>query len=126
EGRFYRAKITFPEGATIKQMSAQLERAGICSQEEYLKVVKNPHLFQRTWLVGIDSMEGYLFPDTYYLSPHTDPRQIAESQLKRFEELYPGRLQEENSLEIYKKVILASIVEREAKVAAEKPLIASV
>jgi len=126
EGHFYRVKVTFPEGSTVNQMSTWLERAGICSKEEYLNITRQAQLFQRSWLSGIKNLEGYLFPDTYYFPLVTDPRQVVEAQLKRFEEVYPGKIQEESPQETYKKVILASIVEREARAGNEKPVVASV
>lgn len=126
EGRFFRVKVTFPEGSTSEQMSALLEKMGICSGESYRNIVQRPELFERSWLKGVTSLEGYLFPDTYYFPLKVDSRQIVETQLRRFEELYPGDLHAENPQKIHEGVILASIVEREAKEKTEKPLVASV
>lgn len=126
QGRFYQIKVTFPEGSTAKQMAGWLEQAGICRQEDYLSFAQQPAVFQKPWLSGAKNLEGYLFPDTYYLSPGTDPREVIEIQLKRFEDVYPGNLLEESFTVMNQKVILASIVEREAQIKDEKPIVASV
>ncbi|NLJ48549.1 MAG: endolytic transglycosylase MltG [Candidatus Atribacteria bacterium] len=126
QGHFYQIKVTFPEGSTAKQMAEWLEQTGICRQEDYLNLTQQPTVFQKPWLSEAKNLEGYLFPDTYYLSPGTDPKRVIEIQLNRFEEIYPGNLLEESFTEMNKKVILASIVEREARVKNEKPIVASV
>jgi len=126
QGRSYQVKVTFPEGSTVKQMAEWLDQAGICRQEDYLSYTQQPTIFQKPWLSEAKNLEGYLFPDTYYLSPGTNPKQVIEIQLKRFEEVYPGSLLEESFTEMSQKVILASIVEREAQLINEKPIVASV
>jgi len=126
QGRSYRVKVTFPEGSTVKQMATLLDQAGICQREEYLNFTQQPEVFHKPWLSEAQNLEGYLFPDTYYLSPGTHPLQVIEIQLNRFEEIYPGNLLEENYTEMNQKVILASIVEREAQAKNEKPIVASV
>jgi len=126
QGRSYQVKITFPEGSTVKQMAFGLDQAGICRKEDYLKLTQQPEIFQKSWLTGAKNLEGYLFPDTYYLSPGISPHQVIETQLNRFEEVYPGNLWKESFAELNQKVVLASIIEKEAKVKSEKPVVASV
>ncbi|MDI3525790.1 MAG: hypothetical protein PWP60_351 [Candidatus Atribacteria bacterium] len=121
-------KVTFPEGFTSQQMAQVLEEKGICSKEEYLSLVDNPTLFDREWLKGLSSLEGFLFPDTYFFSVPASPHQVIEAQLERFEETFLREhyWKSEAPLPLQGLVILASLVEREAKAAEDRPLIASV
>ena len=74
-------------------------------------------------------MEGYLFPDTYFLPVGFPPEQIiimmADNFFKKIENIIPNALNIDQN-ELHEKVILASIVEREYRLAEEAPLIAGV
>ncbi len=120
-------RVTFPEGFTSDQMAALLEATGICSAENYLEQVHNPARFQRAWLEDADTLEGFLFPDTYSFVPATDVSFIIETQLDRFEEVFLGPfLAHKGDLSLRDTVILASLVEKETKTQHERPLVASV
>jgi len=120
-------KITFPEGFTSEQMARVLEEKGICSARDYLDLINKPELFSAGWLGGITNLEGFLFPDTYYFSPFTSPQKVIETQLHHFEEVFlPHYWLSRSSLSLKEVVILASMVEKEAKRKEEKPVVASV
>ncbi|MCD6155940.1 MAG: endolytic transglycosylase MltG [Candidatus Atribacteria bacterium] len=127
-GKQLLVKVTFPEGFTSRQMAQVLEEKGICSKEEYLSLINNPALFKKEWLKDFASLEGFLFPDTYFFSVPASPYQVIETQLERFEEVFLKKYywKSETSLSLGDLVILASLVEREAKVAEDRPLVASV
>lgn len=127
-GKQLLVKVTFPEGFTSRQMAEVLEGKGICSKEEYLSLVSDPALFDKEWLKDFASLEGFLFPDTYFFSVPASPYQVVETQLERFEEVFLKEYywKSKTSLSLQDLVILASLVEREAKVAEDRPLIASV
>ncbi|HEX2915869.1 MAG TPA: endolytic transglycosylase MltG, partial [Chloroflexia bacterium] len=74
------------------------------------------------------SVEGFLFPDTYRIPANYTESQIVEMMLRRFGEQYDAQLREKarDNNGIYKTVIIASLVEREAAKADERPKIASV
>ena len=120
-----RVRVTFPEGFTAEQMAEVLEHLGVCRKEEYLAFVMHPEHFARPWLSGVKSLEGFLFPDTYFLQVPTPPEEVIAVQLDRFEELvlplFSGK--EASFLE---SIVLASIVEKETRLREEKPLVASV
>ncbi|HXL02775.1 MAG TPA: endolytic transglycosylase MltG [Candidatus Atribacteria bacterium] len=120
-------KVTFPEGFTSEEMAKVLEEKGICSAGDYLDFINKPELFSASWLEGVISLEGFLFPDTYYFSPFTSPQKVIETQLHHFEEVFLPHYQTSHSfLSLKEVVILASIVEKEAKWKEEKPVVASV
>ncbi len=120
-------RVTFPEGFTSSQMAAVLEQNGICPAEDYLALVGNPSHFQKDWLDDVDTLEGFLFPDTYFFLPSTDASFIIETQLDRFERVFMNTFREEMGvLSLQDTVILASMVEKESSILHERPLVASV
>ena len=120
-------KITFPEGFASEQMAEVLEEKGICLAKDYLDLINKPELFPASYLQGATSLEGFLFPDTYYFCPLTSPQTVIETQLRRFEEVFlPHYRSSFTFLSLKEVVILASIVEKEARWKEEKPLVASV
>ncbi|HKN82363.1 MAG TPA: endolytic transglycosylase MltG, partial [Pyrinomonadaceae bacterium] len=75
------------------------------------------------------NLEGYLFPDTYEFSPETTPAEFIEMMVKRFHEVWkPDWTERARSLNMSPRAIvtMASIIETEAKLAEERPIVASV
>jgi UPF0755 protein len=121
-------KVTVPEGVTLGKTAGIIEEAGICSAEDFLSAAKDPAIMYK-YLIQNDSMEGYLFPDTYFF-PAEFP---AEKVITTMADTFFRNLQNINPLiltmnpdELNEKVIIASIVEREYRVAQEAPLMAGV
>ena len=120
-------KVSVPEGKTISQTALILEQAGICSAADFKNECYNRSLLDAFSIPG-ESAEGYLFPETYFLTTGMSAQEVAELMIKTFFEKaaeVPGLL-EKTPEEIQKIVNLASIVEREYRVEDEAPLIASV
>lgn len=130
-GRVMEVEFTVPEGYTLKQIAHLLEAKGLVSQEEFWQAAAKPYPY--AFLDGVprqpNYLEGFLFPDTYRVPVGTPAEIIIRRMLDRFQEVYnevsrqraPGL--ELSTLEI---VTLASLVEKEAKLDAERPLIAGV
>ncbi|HYU17533.1 MAG TPA: endolytic transglycosylase MltG, partial [Chloroflexota bacterium] len=75
------------------------------------------------------SIEGYLFPDTYDIAKDADARKLAQMMVRQFDRKLNPQLRQRaasNGLSVHQVVTLASIVEREAARPAEQPIIASV
>jgi UPF0755 protein len=122
-GDVYTKSLTIPEGANIFDIAARVEQAGLGTRQDFLLAA-----VQQTPLIAdLDpraaSLEGYLFPDTYRLSPPVTAAQIAAAMVKRFRQAAGQLGLNQNVRQI---VTLASIVERETAVDAERPLVASV
>lgn len=126
-------KITFPEGVTSSDIAKKLEKSGITSQKAFLQVIKNgvpPECnFKFKNLLNNNSLEGFLFPDTYFFPLHSSPQLVVCKMLERFEEVFPAsyekRLQDKG-ITFYQLIILASMIEQEAQLDRERPIIASV
>jgi len=121
--------ITVPEGFTVWQMAQLVEAKGLGSSDAFLRAVGALGDFQAGFPLPADSLEGYLFPDTYRvgLAPEA-PRKLAKMMLARFDEvvwrgLFGGSAAHSS---LHDAITLASLVEAEAKAAAERPLIAAV
>jgi UPF0755 protein len=121
-------KVTIPEGVTLQKTAKIIEESGICSAEDFISAAKNPAVILQ-YLITNESMEGYLFPDTYYF-PGEYPAQkivtaMADNFFRNLQSINPAFLTM-NPNELNEKVITASIVEREYRVAQEAPLMAGV
>ncbi|NLJ33720.1 MAG: endolytic transglycosylase MltG [Firmicutes bacterium] len=124
--------VTIPEGYTVLQMAKLLDQKGF-DGERFLTLVQNGN-FAYEFLPDLEEgadyrLEGYLFPDTYYFSPTEGEEAIINRMLQRFEEITIPEIQEraeELGMSLHQLVTLASIIEREALLAEEKPVISGV
>jgi UPF0755 protein len=122
-GDVYTKTVTIPEGASVFEIAARLEQAGFGPRQNFLDAQ-----VRETGLVadldpGAKSLEGYLFPDTYHLARKATMEQIAATMVRRFRAV-AGQLGLKENL--HQVVTMASLVERETAVDAERPLVASV
>jgi len=121
-------KVTIPEGLAVKQIAAILEQKGFALREEILALSWNDGFVQALGFEG-ESLEGYLFPDTYHFALGISPKQILEAMVRRFRAVYEPEMharQAEQGWSLREVVTLASIVEKETSRKEEKPLVASV
>ena len=120
--------ITIPEGFTIAQITPVLTAALGVPIDSVNAAVRDTAMLRMVGSPG-PTLEGYLFPDTYAFPDGTKARAAVLEMVKRFQREWKpdcvARLQA-LSLTKHQAVTLASIVEREAKVAAERPVIAAV
>ena len=127
-GREVLNKVTIPEGAALKRTSFLVEEAGICSAKDFLAAAYDPKIRQKYGIKN-PSMEGYLFPDTY-LFPSDYPADLtvmkmADNFFEKLEGISPS-FKNLSAKELNDRIILASIVEREYKIAEEASLMAGV
>ncbi|MCL2294132.1 MAG: endolytic transglycosylase MltG [Spirochaetes bacterium] len=121
-------RVTIPEGSTASQIAAILEAANITDRDSFMEAVTNSDLPNR-FNIPSHTLEGYLFPDSY-LFPQNYPAERVVSHMvstffMRLAEIYPNYA-DLSPEELNDRVILASIVEREYRVAAEAPIMAGV
>lgn len=128
-------RVTIPEGRNILEVAALLSAAGYGAPEELLAVMRDQALLRELEIAG-ESVEGYLFPDTYLFPAAATPAQIVRRMVARHRQVYAGlaRQHREGAEELRKGlgwsdreiVIMASIVEKETGARHERPLIAGV
>ena len=127
-GNQNQVRITIPEGWTIKKIAGRLEEKRITTAEDF-KSASREKAFIEAFGIPADSLEGYLFPDTYYF-PEGFPasvivEQMVENFFRHLEEILPD-YDDWPEDRLHEHIIMASIVEREYRIAEEAPLIASV
>ena len=125
--------ITIPEGYSVRDIAMLLEAREIVGAEEFIEAAANYHSQAFTFLDQIpdrpNKLEGYLFPDTYFLAPNSTPEMIIYRMLARFEEVFDYELRfraRELGVTMDEAVIIASMIEREIRVHAERPLVSRV
>lgn len=113
----YKIKVTIPEGFVSEEIAGLLEKSGICRGGKFLKIVKDRKL------------EGYLFPETYFFEPNSGEDFVVKTITGQFEKIFTNDFSERaKELKMTKRdaVILASIIEKEAKNSGERPLVSAV
>jgi len=131
KGGIKRSRVTIPEGLPGWEVSQILEKEEIIKKNDFLALVNNPEIFKKefSFLLSAESLEGYLYPDTYYFFIKENEVQVIRKFLLRFQEialpLYEEKISR-NNLSAEEIIILASIVEKEAQISLEKPIIAAV
>lgn len=132
-GRLVVQNFTIPEGFTTAQIADLLVSKGLINRERFYQAVANEN-YNYSFIQGLPKnekrLEGYLFPDTYQITRGSGESSIIELMLNRFEkeidELDYITLVRGAGLTLHQAVTIASLVEREAKIEEEKPLIAGV
>lgn len=119
--------FTLPEGLTLNETTDALARAGLGSAEAFRNAASDPQLLA-TYGIPASNAEGYLFPETYTVARGLAPYAIIELMLQQFVTRTASLSQESvlSPAERHRRVILASIVEREAKARSELGRIAGV
>ncbi len=119
--------VHIPEGLTIKKTGRLLEKNLICSYDDFVKACHNKELLKE-YDIPADNFEGYLFPDTYFFTKNMNAEDVVRKLADNFQYRIStiDAFKDKTAKEIFEIVTLASIVEREYKVASEAPRIASV
>lgn len=126
--------VPIPEGFTAKQIAARFaKRAGVSEDEMLALVTQGASKFSANHPYLADaynnSLEGYLFPATYRIKQGTSPEKIVEMMLTKFDDEIAGidmSYAKSKNLTLQDVVIIGSILEREAQIADERPLVSSV
>lgn len=120
-------RVRLREGWWISRQAPALQEANVCDAEEYIAATKQPEKFRKefSWLpAGIQSLEGFLFPDTYFLAPNTAADDVIREQLGAFEQKVLPKVR--NREKLYDYVIKGSLIELEAKHDHERPKVSGV
>ena len=111
--------LTVPEGYNIYQIADMFQQLGLMTREEFLSVAKDKAFLKELSVDG-QSLEGYLFPDTYFFrySEKADGKLIIRRMVQRFHQVYDKHVRpfaDEAGWTMGQVVTLASLVEKEAK-----------
>ena len=146
-GHIFVHMIVVPEGWTMFDIAAELDRQHLCAKSEFLSIASDPSLV-RDIAPKAKDLEGFLFPSTYQFSRNVSPEEMAATMVREFREEWakiqtatqpssspPGTANDPGpassssagpTLSPVEVVTLASLVERETPQPQERPLVASV
>jgi UPF0755 protein len=127
-GDVYVQRFAVPEGYSIHQIAELLESRRLFAKDDFLRECRNRQLLAELGISG-QSVEGYLYPSTYNIPPNTNTAQFIRQMTEQFDRIFEQRFAarvKASGLSKREVVTLASMIEKEAIVPAERPLIASV
>ena len=132
KGTIYLHRFTVPEGLTVSEVATKWEEQGFGKAEEFMAAARESVDLVQDFEGNATeaSLEGFLFPETYFFAVRTTPRHAIEAMVGRFRavlaELETRIPSETWPLNLRDTMVLASLVEAEAAVNEERELIASV
>lgn len=121
--------FTVPEGTHMYDIATIIASSGLGNAEEYLKLFKDPSLAKRLLGETHESLEGYLFPDTYSFNKYTQAEEVVRVFVDRFFEVYrevEANQPQRSALNRHQIVTLASIIEKETGAPFERNIISAV
>jgi UPF0755 protein len=121
-------RLTIPEGLTLSQIAGQIEKAGLARAEDILQRAHDP-AYVRAMGIAAPSLEGYLFPETYFFPRSVTADGVITAMLQAFRAAFSPEWQQRAlalGLTMHEAVTLASIIEKETGDPSERPLISSV
>lgn len=127
QGKTFCRKVTIPEGCTIRQIAGIFAESGMADGKKFVEVANDPNLARRLG-IHAESLEGYLFPDTYCFSKGLSEKSIIETMVARFRKIILPEWEErsrEMGFDLHQVITLASLIEKETSVKEEKPLISA-
>jgi UPF0755 protein len=127
-GDVYQRLFALPAGYSIYQVAEMLEKRGIFAKESFLQACRDRALLARL-NVGSPSAEGFLFPGSYNILPGKTEREVVGEMVQRQRELLEAGFNlraQKAGISTVNLLTLASMVEKEAVLPAEMPLIAAV
>lgn len=125
-------RVTIPEGYTTAQIVDYLVEKGLGTKEELTRVIASEpfdYAFLQDMPQDQTRLDGLLFPDTYFVDKNTSPKMIIDMMLKRFSQEVTQETEARTKalkLSLREWITLASIVEKEAGIDADRPIIAGV
>lgn len=128
--------VTIPEGYTVKQIAALLAKDGVVSKTSFMTEIKKgrfsfaflPKMGEQSKLVR-DRLEGYLFPDTYDFLRREPAHDVINTMLQETNRVFSPALVKrikQMHMSVARVLTVASMIEREAELNKERPIIASV
>lgn len=128
KGRIIEYEVTILEGDSLLEMGDKFSESGIMSKEVLARLSRDQE-FLEAHEIDAPSVEGYVFPDTYKIPKGIKPEDALGLMVRRMREKYSSELAaraEEMGITENQVLTLASIIEKEAVVDSERPIISAV
>lgn len=128
EGRVKLHRLVIPEGVTVQDIADLVESSGLSDRKNFMDAA-NDKTFIRELGIKQDSLEGYLFPETYSFPKNTPPKKIIKTMVSDLFNVLSQEFMDRADklgLSLNEVLTLASIIEKETGQADERPIISSV
>ncbi|MBD3307956.1 endolytic transglycosylase MltG [candidate division KSB3 bacterium] len=128
EGKIFFRTATIPEGYTATQIAELLDELGFVDKDVFLRLAFDSALAAELGIEA-ESLEGYLFPNTYYIHRGMTAEELIRTMIQEFWKVMTPDLQQEGAQKgftVHEIVTLASIIEKEVRVDQERALISAV
>lgn len=120
--------VTIPEGYTFIQIADLLRQRGLSDPDEFLRLARDKQFIQ-TLNLDVTTLEGYLFPNTYRLARNAKAKDVITTMVAGLWEAFTPELRErvkQVNMSLHQVLTLASVIEKETSVDAERELISAV
>lgn len=117
--------ITIPEGKNMYEIAKIFANSNIASEQDFLTAAQDPEII-KTLEIEANSLEGYLFPETYKFAPNTPAKSVVIAMVDLFKHKTSDLDLTHSMLNKHQIIILASMVEKETGAKFERPAIAGV
>ena len=127
-GRVVLHPVTIPEGYSLTQIAEVLATQQVTDTKEFTKLVRD-RTFISTLGIEADSLEGYLFPETYSFAKGTKAREVIKAMVDGLHRVWGAELQEQAArlkMSLHQVLTLASVIEKETGAKDERELLAAV
>ena len=128
KGEIFHYAVTIPEGLTMRDIARHLGSMGLADQERFLRLCQDKGILQH-YGIRAHSLEGYLFPDTYFLLKGMKEEEIIDRMVRRFLQVFTPEMEKQAKalgLSRHQAVIIASLIEAETPLGDERYLVSSV
>lgn len=122
-------KVTIREGLTIKQIASLLKNKYKMDSSKFVNLTTDENYIKNTLKLNVNNLEGYLFPNTYLFYEKPNEDELIKLMVSELKKIFTDSLIEiihSKKLNIHKVLTMASIIEGEAKLDDERPIIAGV
>jgi len=124
------ATLLIPPGLTVSQVADRVGQLPGHSRDMFLQVVNSGIVRSKYQPPAVNSLEGFLFPDTYYIGAHEDDGDVVKRLVARFDEIADraglASSSTTNGLTPYQTLVAASLIQTETKLPEDAPLISAV
>jgi UPF0755 protein len=127
-GRVVLHPVTIPEGYTAAQIADLLGQKELADPAEFLRLVRDRD-FIRILNLDVPSLEGYLFPTTYRFAKYTKPKDLIGAMVGTLWQVFTPELRaraKDVNMSVHQALTLASVIEKETSIEAERELISAV
>jgi UPF0755 protein len=120
--KIVQVRLTIPEGYDLKHIAAEVGKLPGLSAQRFLALATSGQVRSRYEPTGVSSLEGLVFPDTYFINDGETEQQILQTLVDRFDQVADALnlATPSNGLTPYQTIVLASLIEKEAKVPQDR------